>query len=409
VRRGARSAPAGCTIISRNFLSYARVLGESWLRNHPRSRFYALVIDDLPGDVGADCGIDIVTPDQVRPPHFDELSFKYDVVELSTAVKPAFLAFLLAREEAVVYLDPDILVLRSFAELRRVLRSAEIVLTPHFLSPLPRDGLRPSEEGMLITGVYNLGFLALARSKEATSLLSWWDSRLRDGSRVDYQNGSFYDQKWMDLVPAYYGPTVIFRDPTYNVAYWNLHERELERRGSTFLVGGAPVTFFHFSGYDPNNPTRLSKRVNAELARTEVVAGTALAELLSLYTDLQHRHGFATYSKWEPGFSRFSNGVKIHKLLRRLYSDLDDVRRAQFRNPFESEGADSFFAWATRGRNSGGLTPFLEALYRTREDLSAAFPDVHGQDREAYLEWSRGQGVAEEGYESELVADPSAS
>lgn len=147
----------------------------------------------------------------------------------------------------------------------------------------------------------------------------------------------------------------------------------------------------------------MSKRVNASLARTEVVAGTTLAELLSVYAELQYRHGLASCSEWEPGFSRFSNGLKIHKLLRRLYADLDEEARAQFGNPFESDGADSFFAWATRAPTKDGLTPFLEALYRTRRDLAVAFPDVNGKDRESYLEWARGQGVAEERYERELV------
>lgn len=398
-----RPTPAACTIIARNFLSYARIVGESYLRHHPGSRFYVLVVDRLPEGVEAGCGVDVVAPDRLDLPYFDELSFKYDVTELSTAIKPTFLSYLLDREEAIVYLDPDTLVMRAFSELWETLRSAEIVLTPHALSPIPRDGLRPSEEGMLITGAFNLGFLALLRSADTRKLLEWWESRLRDSCRIDFSSGMFVDQKWADLIPSYFGSAAILRDPTYNVAYWNLHERTLERHHTTFLVQSRPIAFYHFSGYDPLQPATLSKRVlKRELARTTVEEGTPLSELLNHYSALHLQHGFLTCSGWEYGFSRFNNGTGVNKLLRQLYSDLDEEMRMRFGNPFEVDGPGSFLEWATRP-GADGLSPFLDTLYRTRQDVAAAFPDVRGRDREAFLKWARFEGAAEMSYEAELV------
>jgi len=395
-------APAGCTIVSRNFLSYARVAGESWLRHHPGSRFYALVVDRLPREIEVGVGLEVVEPDALELPYFDELSFRYDVVELSTAVKPTFLSLLLEQEEAVVYLDPDMLVLQPFVELQRALRSSPIVLTPHTLSPIPRDGLRPSEEGMLNTGVYNLGFLALRRSDDTSGLLGWWDSRLRELCRIDYAVGSFFDQKWIDLVPAYFGSAAILRDAAYNVAYWNLHERPLERRDGTFLVRGQPLVCFHFSGHDPADPTTLSKRVKPGLARTEVEPGSALDELLRLYSDMHSRHGLTICSRWAYGFDRFDNGIEIGTLLRRLYAEQGAEARARFGDPFEATRADSFFRWATRP-GEDGLSPFLDFLYRSRPDVAAAFPDVPGDDVDAFVHWAREYGPHESGYEIELV------
>jgi hypothetical protein len=392
--------PAACTIVTRNFLSYARIVGSSYLRHHPGTRFYVLVVDGLPEGVSAGPGLEVIEPQSLDLPGFHELCFKYDVVELSTAVKPAFLTFLLEREEAVVYLDPDILVFRPFIELRRMLRSAPIALTPHILSPIPMDGLRPNETDMLISGAYNLGFVAVRRSADTASLLSWWNSRLQDGCRIDVPNGLFTDQKWIDLVPGYFDSVAILRDPTYNVAFWNLHERGLERRGLTFSVDGRPIAFYHFSGYTPTRPTELSKHQT----RTQVAPGTPLSDLLSLYTDLHMRHGFATCSEWEYAFSRFPNGIRVNLALRKLYLNLDEDARARFGNPFEPAGAEAFLDWATRPR-AVGMSRFLESLYRLRYDVAAAFPDVNGRDRDAYLDWARVYGASEMGYEQELVRD----
>jgi hypothetical protein len=393
-----RRAPSACTIVTRNFLSYARVLGESYLRRHPGSHFYVLVVDRLPEDVEAGGGLELFGPEVLDLPYFHDLCFKYDVVELSTAVKPTFLRFLLDREDAIVYLDPDILVMQPLAELWATLRSAPIVLTPHLLSPIPRDGLRPNEQDMLISGAYNLGFLALRRSPDASALLEWWSERLRDDCRIDVANGLFTDQKWIDLVPGYFASTAILRDPTYNVAFWNLHERTVERDGDTFSVGGRPIAFYHFSGFSPARPGILSKHQT----RTKVVQGSPLADLLNLYVDLHLHAGYASCSEWEYAYARFQNGIRVNSLLRQLYLDLDEEERRRFGDPFEVDRPDTFYDWATRPR-TGGVSRFLERLYRVRYDLPAAFQDIRGGDRDAYVAWARQYGSAEMDFEPELV------
>jgi hypothetical protein len=315
-----RSAPAACTIVMRNFLSYARVLGASYLREHPGSRFYVLVADRLPDGVEVGEGLELVDPDALGLPYFHELCEKYKVVELSNALKPALLSYLLERHDEAVYLDADILVMRPLTELWSTLQEAPIVLTPHILSPIAPDGLRPNEEDMLIAGAYQLGFLAVRRSSEASAFLDWWNDRLRNGCRLDVPRGLFTDQKWIDLVPSFFPSTAIFRDPSYNVAYWNLHERAVERHGTTFLVNGRELAFFHFSGFSPANPGVLTKhkaRANAQAA-----PGTPLAELLAMYADLQMDAGFATSSRWGYAYSQLRNGTRTSRIFPDVPFDL---------------------------------------------------------------------------------------
>src|SRR5262249_46024675 len=94
---GPRQFPAACTIISRNYLSHARVVASSYLEHHPGARFYLLVIDKLPDGVDAGPGIRVIPPGELNLSYLPELCFKYDVIELCTAVKPTFLNLLLNR------------------------------------------------------------------------------------------------------------------------------------------------------------------------------------------------------------------------------------------------------------------------------------------------------------------------
>jgi glycosyltransferase involved in cell wall biosynthesis/SAM-dependent methyltransferase len=347
-------------------------------------------------------GVRVVTAQELGLPSYFEMCFKYDITELCTAVKPALLSLILTRhgESSVIYFDPDILVLRPLEELRAALASADIILVPHLLDPIPRDGLKPSEQDILIAGAYNLGFLAVKSSAATRRLLEWWADRLEDGCRVDPAHGLFVDQRWMDLVPAMFPSAAVLRDDTYDVAYWNLHSRMPERRGPDFVVGGRPLTFFHFSGFDPGQPQKLSKHQT----RINVKRSSPLAELLQLYADLHAKHGHAVSSQWPYGNSRFSNGVPLGLVFRRLYLDLDESRRREFGDPFQAGGPSSFFAWATRPQSAdGGLSPFLRRLYDLRVDLPSVFPDVTGKDRVAFLDWARTQGAREEGYPPEIV------
>jgi SAM-dependent methyltransferase/glycosyltransferase involved in cell wall biosynthesis len=398
--------PAACTIIARNYQSYAMVLAESYLRHEPGARFYLLVVDGRPAESAVPEGIHVVTGEELGLPSFYEMAFKYDVTELCTAVKPAFLSMLLNErgEGSVAYLDPDILVLRPLAELKDALRQSDIVLIPHLLDPIPRDGHKPSEQDILIAGAYNLGFLALKAGPEAARLLAWWGARLEDGCRVDPAHGLFVDQRWMDLAPGLFPSTAVLRDATYDVAYWNLFSRPVERGRDGFEVGGRPVAFFHFSGFDPRQPMKLSKHQT----RIEVARGSALAELLEVYAGLHERHGHDVCSRRPYGFSQFSNGVPVSIVFRRLFLGLDEGTRTRFGNPFDTAAETSFYQWAVRARPElGGLNPFLDALYKIRGDLPSAFPDPRGASREAFLEWARGPGAHEMGFPPEIVAPAS--
>lgn len=392
---------SACTIVSRNYLSHARILAESFKRHHPDGNFYLLVVDRLPEGVELPGYIELVDPSELELPHFYEMCFKYDVTELSTAVKPTLLAHLmtLRGEAQACYFDPDILIERPLTELESRLARAPIVLVPHLLDEIPLDGRRPNEQDILIAGSYNLGFIGLRAQPEATRLLEWWAARLRDLCRVSPAEGLMTDQRWIDLVPGLFPEASVLRDDTYDVAYWNLHSRRLQRASDgRYLVNGRPLGFFHFSGFNPTKVDTFSKHQD----RFVVMEHPCLQELLTRYAELHDAHHYATSSRWEYGYSRFSNGLGVHPILRQLYLELRDSQRARFGDPFDAAAPRSFLEWATRPRGER-LSRFLERLLQLRYDVAAAFPDANGRDRAAFLSWAASTGAQEERYEPELA------
>ena len=128
------------------------------------------------------------------------------------------------------------------------------MLIPHNSEPIPTDGRKPTQLDIMLSGVYNLGYVSVAPGVEVDRLLDWWAERLRHDCRVDPSVGFFVDQRWFDLAPGFLSDFAIVREPEYNVAYWNLHSRRLERAGDRYLVDGRELAFFHFSGFDPARP-----------------------------------------------------------------------------------------------------------------------------------------------------------
>jgi hypothetical protein len=255
------------TLCSNNYLAQAKVLGDSLVRHNPNYGFVIVLVDKKSNQID----YDFFRPHQVIPvaeteiSEFSQMCERYDITELNTAVKPFVFHYLLQNNtdvDRVIYLDPDIKVYKPFSALEQALETFSIVVTPHFFTPI-YDNYYISEPGILNAGLYNLGFLALKRSEEATALLQWWMIKLKDQCLIDFANGLFVDQLWMNFAPIYFNKVLIFRDLGYNVAYWNLHERVISQVGDEYYVNeNIPLIFYHFSGYKFSKPEILSKYQN---------------------------------------------------------------------------------------------------------------------------------------------------
>jgi hypothetical protein len=265
------------TICARNYYGLAQVLKRSVLQQNPDVEFFAFIADGLPAHERAEFGDDAIDASAIMASYVTseklrEMAFKYNLTEFCTALKPFCFRHLFDQTdcEAAMYLDPDVFVYSTLDDVFAPLATASIVLTPHLVYPSLAEGKRP-DKGMLATGVFNLGFLALARSATSDAFLGWWGQRLLDQCFMDNHDALFTDQKWIDFVPTLFPAADIccFRHAGTNLAPWNFHERVVlpdadgalcvsRRRGE---APGADIEappysqdekliFVHFSGFD---------------------------------------------------------------------------------------------------------------------------------------------------------------
>lgn len=392
------------TVCSNNYLPMARVLLESARRHHPEAAIYLCLADEKLVDAGFYPGIcEVVTADALGIPDFREFAFRYDIMEFNTAVKPFMFTHLVERgHEHIVYLDPDIEV---FAPLEGVFElldaGASFVLTPHLTQPSEQEAF-PNDIGIMRAGVYNLGFLGVGACEEADRILGWWSRRLLHECVNEPERGIFVDQKFMDLVPGFAGGARILRDTAYNVAYWNLQQRTLGGGPGEWLVDGAPLRFFHFSGIDPTDLRRLSRHTDA--FRDEAVSPLLLA-LIRSYTQRVLANGHGRVPKATYAYGRFTSGTLIPDTVRRMFRERH--LRWSGGDPFETyEEYLQLPCAQSCASNSGYVTQLMAYLHQREPWLRSTF-DLSRQEGVAdYLDWyiRHGRSVLMDGRLIEPVA-----
>jgi len=389
-----------CTIIARNYLAQARVLARSFREVHPDGNCTVLVIDDPTDYIDpAEEQFELLTINDIGLPDVERMAAFYDVMELSTAVKPWLLRTLLDRPgvDSVSYLDPDIQVFSSLGKIEQEALAHGIVLTPHFTAPLPRDDRQPAEEDILIAGTYNLGFIGLGAGKTADELLGWWSERLESDCINDPANGHFVDQRWIDLAPGFWPDLFLLRETNYNIAYWNLPTRTLEADSAGYKVDGQDLRFFHFSGYDPRRPRELSKHQN----RIKLGDDPALLRICDEYGAALKEAGYEETSKWPYGWDMTADGLRIDRIARGLFRLGVETGRFD-KSLFTEMGAREFRDYLTESVAGVGdieVTRYAAALWDSRPDLKATYPDLGSS---AFNDWLRVFGP-EAGVTSELL------
>jgi len=276
-------------------------------------------------------------------PEFTSLAFKYNILELNTGIKPSFLKYLFCNgANKLVYLDPDIQIYKPLDEIFSTLDQCEVVLTPHITRPLPLEK-RSREQIFLLSGVYNLGFIGLRSGDTSSRLLDWWEKHCLDLGYLELESGLFVDQKWIGLAPCFFESVHILKHPGCNMAYWNLHERNLSWAEGKWMVNDLfPLIFFHFSGIDPFDTDQISKNQN----EYDLTIREDLRELFSTYRSELKEAGIFD-SRFIPySFGNYSNGESIAPLARKIYSIVQESFSGS--DPFDAGGP--FYAWARRNR-----------------------------------------------------------
>lgn len=329
------------TIASTNYFAQVQILMDSLAKTNPTWDRYFGVADEIDDELIKACRnrCEIIQMTELDIPDLDDMKFRYDIMELNTAIKPFVLLHLMKTYDRVIYMDPDICVYKELSAVNKAFDDGyEFVVTPHFTDYWEEDNKYPNEPDILMAGTYNFGFFAAANCEAAKQVISWWAKKLETLCVNKQAEGIFVDQKWMDLLPARHDKVYILRNHGYNIAYWNLSHRKVTYEDGEYYFNGDPLVFFHFSGYNPNDLDCLSKYQN----RFSMDDMGAAKKLFYNYASEALDNGYTNWRKKVYAYNKFSDGRLVTDLFRRIYRDNQAIQeRIGTRNPFDC--ADVFY------------------------------------------------------------------
>lgn len=326
------------TICAKNYIGLAQVLEHSIRKFNKDIEFYILVADEVDDDLLVSLPDNVliskdILKDQILESEWNELSFKYNLTEFCTSIKPFCFKYLFDKKNAsnVIYLDPDIYFFSNIDVIFSLLNEYQIILTPHITQISEKyEGDRP-ELGLLSSGVYNLGFLALAKSSETQKLLNWWGNRLRNFCFIDPIDGSFTDQRWIDFIPCFFEnkDLLVSKNKGLNLAPWNFFERKILKKDGGFFVENRnkndgvllnvdKLVFVHFSGYNYNSI------LNGKIEQNNIPNlknYLDIGMLSNIYRDalVEYKTDILKFLNKQYTYSYFDNGITISHINRRLF------------------------------------------------------------------------------------------
>lgn len=326
---------AFCTIASANYLARVQVLEKSLVKYHSIAELHILLCEsqDVCEKIAVKSSRKFFSPADVGCDKWQQMAFYYDITEYNSALKPFLLETLLQQGyEAVIYFDPNIEIYGNLGELSNLLATYHAVLTPHVCKPIPDDNKHPSMDAYIRTGQFNLGFIGMSACPEVFTLLHWWQNVLVEKCLFSNDPTFFVDQFWAAAIPSLLEKTYILRDPAYNMAYWNIFQRKLENDGDKWITDSGELRFFHFSGLNDQNLTKVSNHQD----RVSAPVGSALYRLLYEYFEKIKKQEWSVFSNYQYSFGFYYDGEPITNDERKTYLSMSSKEREDIGNPFNN-------------------------------------------------------------------------
>lgn len=346
------------TVCNLAYLPKALVLAESvW--QYSAVRLTIVIFDRRPAQMNVATEAELRFIEECGIPDFSRLAFKYDIVELSTSLKPMLALRFLETTEKVIFLDPDTCTYAPLTPILAALDAHPIVVTPHYTTP-QTDHLGESDVGMMRFGSFNLGFFAVRREPETRAFLDWWSRRCLSLSFFETQFGLSTDQKWVTIAPAFFPGLHVSFDLGYNAAPWNTFERRITHTadGTRVVNGTFSLIFFHFSNFDLSDPGYLKKRsfCDRDEVRLDVL------ELGNEYAAALARNA-TPLSATRYAFDYLSGGEYLSPTLRRAYAAIEPELPPDS-DPFDSAGIVAGFARRNHLFESRGAPRYVSSGFR---------------------------------------------
>lgn len=371
--------------------------------------------------------------------HFEykEYCFINDSVSFQAISLP--FAFEYAFEElkidSAIFLSTDFLVTGSFQEIQHELSKYSVLLTPHIIEPNSLGRKNPHAQQILQKGPLNTDFMAFRDTPSTRKFIRFWEEQIIQRSSIKTPKDVL--PFVVDLLDT--NEILILRDHRYNVASWNLSEREA---GLQFTDGAL---------YIQNPKTKIPEKVifmnfsDMPILKEDYIANNSiikdhpqLKNVMVQYLLSLSSVNVLKYYKLPYGFDKFNNGIEIKPWMRKYYeaasfstqsfdsltaNDASDSKvtanvylRSSFRNevdwqnPFcctkeclTDKTKQSFLQWTISATPDWAIdltgsfffSPIEKHVWESRPDLQAAYPQPQGEDHGRFKEWFIENGVNE--------------
>jgi hypothetical protein len=327
------TSTAICSVATLDYLPRLVVLYKSILQ-HQHIPLFILAADIDPQGVAgltrqlyevlpdsASNNLKIITPFDIYGEEATQMRFYYDAFEFATACKAGIHTWM-QRNSTIdrwLFIDSDILCFGSLDPIFDALDGHGIFLTPHINKP----GQTLLEDMQFLSaGAFNGGVLGVRRSHTSQRFTDWYlkilscyclnDPALPWQERFFQSSVIFVDQRWLDLVPAYFPDVAIASSRGFNLGHWNVGQDRLEFRHGLLYIDKDKITLLHLSGWLEDQPGRLSRHSSLDWSndpewnKVHNLYRDALAPLKDLFN--------MPYP-----FNIYSDGTKIPKTHRRAY------------------------------------------------------------------------------------------
>lgn len=319
------------TIVPANGLHFARVLMADVRRHHPEAtRVCVLLARDPSPDDSLQQDFAILPVETLALPERETVLFSHDIPEIFTTLQPWIFQTLFARgHDRVIFLGSQIRIYRPLQDLcRRLEATADVVLIPHFITPLGGDR-QQGVSGDPLLGTLSSDCIAMRQTGETTGFLRAWCAERRETRSLAAGLEADLPSRWLDRLPSVCERVSFLRHPGYHVAPWNVAERQLQKQGgATILALGEELVVFNFGPYDPAHPEQ----------RTPWQAGEVFEAMVR---DLRRddaadlrRQGSAWYASRPYDFGLYEDGGVVTAAERRRFRLDSSLQSACRQQPF---------------------------------------------------------------------------
>ncbi len=283
-----------CTIITSDYLPFAKALHKSLKQFVPEISLQVLVTDEHNFASSKNFTVHSVNS-ILNSSVAKNIHKKYAFTSgsyLRWALKPVFINYLFQNNyDKVIYSDADLFFVSNFNFLLEELDNNNFILSPHWAKINPLENGNSLME-VLNGGLYNAGFIGVNR--QGIEAINWWAEMCHFKTEDNPELGLFYDQKYLDILPVQFEGVKILTHKGCNLASWNIETCKRRIIDGKLVINQVfePV-FIHF------NSETIANILNGN--------DKLLKPFLEEYMQLLKAEGFDLYRNKNFDFSKFNS------------------------------------------------------------------------------------------------------